>query len=111
MTAFTDFTLEGDAILGYFSDKPSDSDRSVRIKTDDDSSTSVPMMAGMPETLGDRIETLIARSLGFPNDAEFDAHSQRMQDLRAKNLQVAEGVPDITREGIRLRITVEVINN
>ena len=97
--AFTDFTIEGDAILGYFSDQVDD--RHVRIKDDNENE----------ESIGERVEQLIARSLNFPNDAEFDQHFERMAALREQDLQPADGQPDLVREGIRLRITVSVVED
>ena len=55
------------------------------------------------------LESIIARSLGFPNDDEFQAHYARMDTLRSQELQPADGTPDIVREGVRLRISVAVI--
>lgn len=99
--AFTNFTIEGDAVLGYFADEPSDRDRAVRIKDDSEGEDSI----------GIRIENLIAKSLNFPNDAEFQSHFEHMEELRQQELQPADGTPDIIREGTRLRVTVEVIEN
>lgn len=113
--AFTEFTIEGDVVLGYFAGEPSDRDRVVRIKdNNDDSQVDSPSVPpGVPdgESIGTRVESLIARSLGFPNDAEFQEMSRRMEALREQALQPAEGTPDITRENVRLRITVEVIDD
>lgn len=95
--ALTNFTIEGDAILGYFSDQVDD--RHVRIKDDNDGD----------ESIGERVEQLIARSLNFPNDEEFEQHFERMQSLRDQELQPADGLPDVVREGTRLRITVSVV--
>ena len=94
--SFTKFTVEGDIVLGYHADEMSDRDRGVRIKEDgkDESSS---------------LESIIARSLGFPDDDEFQAHSERMDSLRQQELQPADGTPDIVREGVRLRVSVEVI--
>lgn len=108
--AFTNFTIEGDAILGYFSDQPAGADRHVRIKDDDASDTSDEANPG-EVSIGDRVEQIIANSLKFPNDGEFDDFFQRVNELREKGLQPADGVADITREGVRLRITVEVVEN
>lgn len=105
--AFTSFTIEGEAILGYFSDHHSGADRSVLIKDDDASDTTNPG----EESIGERIEQTIAKSLKFPNDGEFDDFFQRVNELREKGLQPADGVPDITREGVHLRITVEVVED
>lgn len=99
--AFTNFTIEGDAVFGYFANEPSDSDRAVRIKDDSDNEDSI----------GVRIENIIAKSLNFPNDTEFQSHFERMEKLRQQELQPADGQPDIVREDIRLRITVEVVED
>lgn len=105
--AFTSFTIEGEAVLGYFSDLPAGADRYVRIKDDDDSDA-----ANLgEESIGERVEQTISKSLKFPNDGEFDAFFARVNELREQGLQPADGVPDITREGVRLRITVEVIED
>ncbi len=94
--SFTKFTVEGEAILGYHADEFSDRDRGVRMVSDES---------------GDEtsLEAIVARSLEFPSDSEFDQFHQRMDDLRQQDLQPADGKPDITREGTRLRITVEVV--
>lgn len=105
--AFTNFTIEGDAILGYFSDQPAGADRHVRIKDDNASGEANPGEV----SIGDRVEQIIATSLKFPNDGEFDDFFQQVNELREKGLQPADGVADITREGVRLRITVEVIGD
>lgn len=98
--AFTNFTIEGDAVLGYFGDRMDD-DRHVRIMDDGEGEDSI----------GVRIEQMIAKSLNFPNDDEFSAFFERMEELRSQELQPADGHPDITREGTRLRITVEVVED
>ena len=98
--AFTEFTIEGDAVLGYFGDR-FDDDRHVRIKDDSEGEDSI----------GVRIEQLIAKSLNFPNDDEFSAFFEKMEELRQQELQPADGTPDIIREGTRLRISVEVVDD
>ncbi len=98
--AFTQFTIEGDAVLGYFGDRMDD-DRHVRIKDDGNGEDSI----------GARVEQLIAKSLNFPNDAEFSTFFEKMEELRAQELQPADGTPGIIREGTRLRITVEVVED
>jgi hypothetical protein len=95
--SFTKFTVEGEAILGYHADVFSDRDRGVRMVSDE---------SGEETSL----EAMIARSLEFPSDNEFDQFHQRMDELRKQDLQPAGDQPDITREGTRLRITVEVID-
>ena len=95
--AFEEFVIEGEATLGYFGDQVDD--RHVRIKTDGDSE----------ESLGARVEQTIARALNFPNSDEFDAFFQKMDALRQKDLQPADGTPDVIRDGFKLRIRVEVV--
>lgn len=97
--AFVEFTIEGDAVLGYFGDQHDD--RHVRIKSDEDSDDDV----------GERVEQIIAKSLDFPNSAEFDEFFNKMEKLREQELQPADGTPDLVRTGTRLRITVEVVED
>jgi hypothetical protein len=94
--SFKNFTVEGEAILGYHADVMSDRDRGVRVVSDE---------SGEETSL----ESLVARSLEFPSEEEFDNHFQRMEELRQQDLQPADGKPDIVREGTRLRISVEVV--
>lgn len=96
--SFTNFTIEGEALLGFFGSELDD--RHVRIKDENDSD----------ESIGTRLEQLIARSLNFPSDPEFEEMGNRMAALRDQDLQPADGSPDIVREGTRLRITVEVVD-
>ncbi len=98
--AFTNFTIEGDAVLGYFGDR-FDDDRHVRIKDDGEGEDSI----------GVRIEQLIAKSLNFPNDEKFSTFFEKMEKLRSQDLQPADDAPDLIREGTRLRITVEVVED
>ena len=88
--SFTKFTIEGAATFGYFGDRVDD-DRHVRI-------------------IGKRVEQVIAQSLDFPNESEFDQFFQHMEALRQQELQPANGIPDVIRDGVRLRITVEVVD-
>lgn len=99
--AFTSFTVEGEAVLDYFSDQPGGLDRRVRIKDDTE---------GADEE-GVGLEQVIAKSLGFPNEGEFDEFFRRMEAMREQGVQPADGVADITRESVRLRITVEVVED
>jgi len=87
MAEMKEFTVEGEVTLGHFSEE------GTRISIGDE-----------------RIENLIARQLGFPNDDEWDEMYQRMSSLRERGLAPAEGEPDIVREGVRLRIEVEILN-
>ena len=97
--AFQEFTIEGEATLGYFSDK-FDDDRQVRIKTVGDSE----------ESIGSRVEQVIAKALNFPNEDEFDEFFQKMEALRQQDLQPADGMPDVVRQGFRLKIEVEMLD-
>lgn len=101
MASFTNFTIEGDAVLGYFGDLPGGLDRRVKIKDDTE---------GADEE-GTSLEHVIAKSLGFPNEREFDEFFRRMETMRNQGVQPADGVADISRESVRLRITVEVVEN
>lgn len=57
----------------------------------------------------EQLEQRIARELNFPDDDEFDSMMLRDQELGASGLAVAEGEPDVVREGVNLRITIEVL--
>lgn len=92
MAETTQFTLEGDVTLAYDSDSP----HGKRVFIQDD---------GHPVPL----EEYVARQLGFPNDGEYDAMITRLDGLRQKGLQPMGGEPDIVREGVKLRISVEVV--
>lgn len=94
--AFEEFTIEGEATLGYFGDT---NDKHVRIKTEGDTS----------ESLGERVEQMIAGALNFPNEEEFDQFFKNMDNLRNQGLRPADGVPDLVRQGFRLRIEVETL--
>lgn len=97
--AFQEFTIEGEATLGYFGDK-FDDDRQVRIKTIGDSE----------ESVGSRVEQVIAKALNFPNEDEFDEFFKKMDALRQRDLQPADGTPDVVRQGFRLKIEVEMLD-
>jgi hypothetical protein len=86
MANVTEFTVEGDAVLGFSSDDGS------QVFID-----------------GKRVEQLIAEMLGFPDEAEFDEMITRLSALREQGLMPATGEPDISREGLRLSIEVKVI--
>ena len=85
MAEMKEFTVEGEATLGRFDDG-----NHVRID-------------------GERIEDLIARQLEFPNDEEWQEMMGRLDKLREDGLAPADGEPDVLREGVRLRIEVEVL--
>jgi hypothetical protein len=57
----------------------------------------------------EQLEQTIAKELNFPNDDEFEEMMARDQQLGAAGLAVAEGEPDIVREGVNLRVTIEVL--
>lgn len=99
MPEFKEFTLEGEASLDYFAGESFGRDRHVRIKTDSDSDVDS----------GERIEHVIAQALDFPNDEEFDVMFRRNEQLREQGLQTEEGQPDIVRTGVRLRVSVEIV--
>lgn len=101
MASFTNFTIEGDAVLDYFGELPVGLDRRVKIKDDTEGA----------DQEGISLEQVIAKSLGFPNEGEFDEFSRRMEALRQQDLQPTDGTPDISRESVRLRITVEVVED
>jgi hypothetical protein len=84
--AMTEFTLEGEVLLGNFDD-------GNHIRVD-----------------GERLEDLISRNIGFPSEEEFDEMINRIGQLREDGLTIAEGEPNILREGTRLKISVEVLN-
>jgi hypothetical protein len=95
---FKNFTLEGEVILGYHADEMSDRDRGIKMISEE---------TGEPASL----EGIIARSLEFPSDDEFETHFARMSQLRDQELQPLDGSPDVTRTGVKLRITVSVVED
>lgn len=102
--AVKSFVIEGGVKLAYFSAE--DQSRHVLVETAD------PTATQGPDTLGSepmRLETYIAKQLDFPNQAEFDAVYKRLDELRRQGLRPAANEPDITREDMKLRITVEVL--
>lgn len=117
MTELSKFTVEGDLTLGYFTDAPGGLDRRAVITTDADrdaaaaeASGDFPTSVGVSDIIGTHVEQLIARNFDFPNDAEFTAFHRRLNDLREQGLRPDGNKPDITREGVRLKITVEVLD-
>lgn len=111
--AFQKFVLEGDATLGFFAREMDD--RSVRmVPPSFEGGVNAPSLASIAGTESDpghRLETIITRALDFPSEAEFDAMFEQTNALREQGLQTVEGKPDITRENVRLRITVEVLED
>jgi hypothetical protein len=98
--------LEGDVTLAYKSSECHGKHVLVQPDTSPDDSPVGGAMVGCDSL---HLEEFIARQLEFPNDAEFDGMIQRLDRLRNQGLQPADDVPDIVREGVKLRITVEVL--
>ncbi len=94
---------EGDVTLAYFADERDS--KHVLIKPED---TSEERPTAVGDEGGERLETKIARELGFPNDDEFNAIFKKLEDMREAGSRPAEGVPTGTRE-TKLRITIEVL--
>jgi hypothetical protein len=106
MADMTRFQLEGEIALSY--DASERYGKHVLVDVDGGPAEAAPQaVCGCDERV--HLEEYIARQLGFPNDAEFDAMIKRLDELRSKGLQPADDVPDIVREGVKLRITVEVL--
>jgi hypothetical protein len=101
------FQLEGEIALAYDASERYGKHVLVDVDGGPDDAREVPLVCGCGERI--HLEEYIARQLGFPNDAEFDEMIKRLDELRSKGLQPADGVPDIVREGVKLRITVEVL--
>jgi hypothetical protein len=100
------FVIEGGVSLAYFSAE--EQSRHVLVETADSAAAGQgPDTVGGPEPV--RLETYIAQQLDFPNQTEFDAVYKRLADLRTQGLRPAADEPDITREDMKLRITVEVL--
>ena len=57
-----------------------------------------------------RLESKVADELNFPSDTEFEVMHKKLDKLREKGLRPIEGAPDGMREGVKLRITVEVLS-
>ena len=103
MAETTLFVLEGDVSLAYFI---GETDSKHVLIDDPNAATDGPETVSVTQR---RLESKICDELGFPNEAEFDIMYKKLQELREKKLRPVEGVPDGTREGVRLRITVEVL--
>jgi len=89
-------TFEGDVRVEY---SAGDTDRKILVA---DSST--------PDTVpGESLSNYIARQLGFPSDAEFDAMLRKLREQQAASTYNAEE-RDAVRTGVQLRITIEVLN-
>jgi hypothetical protein len=96
--------LEGDVTLAYKSSECHG--KHVLVQEDQGQDAPGGALVGRDPL---HLEEFIARQLDFPNDAEFDGMIARLNELRSKGLQPADDVPDIVREGVKLRITVEVL--
>jgi hypothetical protein len=106
MADTTKFVIEGDMALAFFSGE-CDSSHVLLKDNADGGPGEVPIASGSSDE-GERLETKIARELGFPNDSEFNEIFRKLDDLREKGMRPIEGVPDGTRD-VKLRITVEVL--
>lgn len=89
MPEVTEIEFEGELTLGYFSD----SDVTKCVKLD-----------------GERVSDLIARTLVFPDDNEFDDMFQRLEQMRQQGVRPAEGEPDIIREVGRYKVSIEKVD-
>jgi len=101
--------LEGDVTLAYFADE--DNSKHILLKpepTRDGPVANAVANADSPEG-GERLEAKIANELHFPDDAEFDAIFQKLDEMQQNGMRPAKDTPTWTREGVRLRITVEVL--
>ena len=106
MAQTTQFTVEGEVDLAYFT---GERDSRHVILQPNESDAPKAVVVGGDSPAGERLETRIANALNFPDDGEFDDMFKRLDDLRQKGLQPAEGVPDCVRKDVKLRITVEVL--
>lgn len=88
--------IECDATLEY---SAGNTDREILI-------TESPAAAGQPESLSN----CIARKLGFPNETEFDMMLQNLREQQASGTYVADE-RDAIRKGVRLLVTVEVLDS
>jgi hypothetical protein len=89
MPEVTEIEFEGELTLGYFSD--SDTPRCARLD-------------------GEKIGNLIANTLNFPSEEEFDAMFQRLEQMRQQGVRPAEGEPDVMREAGRYKISIEKVD-
>jgi len=58
---------------------------------------------------GESLANYVARQLGFPSEAEFDAMLRKLREQRATGTYNADE-RDAERTGVQLRITIEVLN-
>jgi hypothetical protein len=103
MTEMTKFVIEGDVTLAYFTGHHNP--RQVILNAP----PSVDGLVEVDDCECSRLESKIAKELGFPNESEFDAMFEKLDQLREQGLRPAKGEPDLLREGTKLRITIEVI--
>ncbi len=101
MAETTHFVMEGDFTLAYFSGECHS--KRILLKAKKSSSDG-------PVDPQQYLEGKIADELGFPNEDEFDEIFMKIDELREKGLRPAMGEPDGVREGMKLRITVEVLS-
>jgi len=89
--------FEGDVTLEY---SAGDTDREINI-------TELPTAVNdyQPESLAN----YIARKLGFPDEIEFDAMLQKLRTQQVEGTYVCNE-RDATREGVRIRVTVDVLD-
>ena len=103
MAETTKIVIEGDVTLAYFTGHHNP--RQVILNP--------PPPVDGPVEVDDcecqRLESKIATELGFPNESEFDAMFEKLAQLREQGLRPAKGEPDLLREGMKLRITIEVL--
>lgn len=97
------FVLEGKVTLAYHT---GEQDSKHVLIEDKNAKSDGPATVSSSQR---RLESKIADELGFPSDDEFDTMFDKLNKLRKKGLRPVEGVPDGTREGVKLRITVEVL--
>jgi hypothetical protein len=99
------FTFEGDMRLEY---SAGDCDREIQIAEPLASETATTEAVPgdyQPESL----ENYIARQLNFPSNTEFDAMLTAIRAQRASGAYEPTET-DAVREGVRLKITVEVVD-
>lgn len=97
--------FEGDVTLEY---SAGDTDREILITEPATPET----VTGDTVTGGYQPESLanyIARQLGFPSEVEFDGMLQKLRAQQAAGTYNCEE-RDATREGVRLRVTIDVLD-
>jgi hypothetical protein len=58
---------------------------------------------------GESLANYVARQLGFPSEAEFDAMLRKLREQQVAGTYNADE-RDAERTGVQLRITIEVLN-